>query len=244
MFNVKISLYGIFIIISILSGMFIVYKNSRNLDFKSEEIFGLLIYIVVGIIFGAKYFTFFTNLNNFKDNFNFVQLGLSSYGAVIGVIVMVFFFSKQFHKNLKDLIYALMPAIPLMYGIGKIGCFLSGCCYGIEYSGFLSVSYRYSFSAPDGVQLFPVQLLEAVIFMLIFIFMYLKVNKNKSNYFTIGQFFIVCGISKFLLDYLRMSHIGKIFSINQIVSLFFIIIGLYLILMCKLKTLTFFKKNV
>lgn len=236
MFNTKIPLYGIFIIIAILSGLFVVYKNAKNLNLKREEIMGLLIYIGLGAIFGAKYFTFITKFQKYNKVFTFFKVGLSSYGAIIGIILLLFLFSKQYKKRFKDLIYILLPSIPLMYGIGKIGCFLAGCCYGVEYDGLLSVVYNYSYIAPKEISLFPIQLLEAIIFIVIFIYIFNKVNKQKPNNVIIGQTFIICGIAKFLLDYLRISHIGKILSVNQIVSIFFILIGLYLVLKyCKIQ---------
>lgn len=230
MFNTKIPLYGIFIIIAILSGLLVVFKNAKHLNLKTEEIIGLLVYIGLGAIFGAKYFTFLTNPKRFNGIFEFTKVGLSSYGAVIGIIILLFLFSKQYKKSFKNLIYILLPSIPLMYGIGKIGCFLAGCCYGIEYNGPLSVSYNYSYSAPKGISLFPIQLLESIIFIAIFIYTYNKIIKRKPNNIIVGQTFVICGVSKFSLDYLRMSHMGKLFSINQLVSVAFILIGLFLIL--------------
>ena len=230
MINTNIPLYGIFIIIAILSGLLIVFKNTKHLNFKNEEIIGLLTYIGLGAIFGAKYFTFFTNPQKFNGIFEFTKVGLSSYGAVIGIIILLFLFSKQYKKSFKNLIYILLPSIPLMYGIGKIGCFLAGCCYGIEYNGALSISYNYSYSAPKGINLFPIQLLESIVFIIIFIYTYNKTRKSKPNNIIIGQIFIICGILKFLLEYLRMSHIGKLFSINQLISMAFILVGLFLIL--------------
>lgn len=237
MFNTKIPIYLIFIIIAIFSGLFITYKNTKHLNFRVEEKIGLLIYISVGTIFGAKYFTLLTNLKYYDEKANFKEIGLSSYGAIIGIILLLFLFSKQFKKSFKDLIYILLPSIPLMYGIGKIGCFLVGCCYGIEYNGPLSVTYNYSYSAPKGISLFPVQLLESIVFIIIFIYTYDKISKVKSNRQTIGKIFVICGASKFLLDYLRIRHTRLIISVNQIVSIFFILIGVYLIFKVKKKTI-------
>ena len=241
MFNTKIPLYGIFIIISIFSGLLVVYKNAKHLNLRTEEIIGLLFYIGLGSIFGGKYFTFLINIKKFNGTFNFEKVGLSSYGAVIGIIILLLLYSKQYKKNFKDLIYIVLPSIPLMYGIGKIGCFLAGCCYGIEYTGPLSISYKYSYSAPKEISLFPVQLLESIIFISIFWYIFNKIKKLKSNNNIIWQTFIICGIAKFLLDYLRMSHLGKILSINQIVSMIFVLIGFYIVLADKKNRVTKYK---
>lgn len=225
MFDTQIPLYGIFILIGIICGIYNIHINAKKINITKEKNLGLVLYIVTGSIIGAKYFSYITNPQKY-GTFNFENLGLSSYGAVIGILIMIFIFSKQFKIKYKELINIVLKAIPLMYAIGKIGCFVAGCCYGIEYDGIFSITYQYSLSAPNGISLFPVQIVETIAFLLIFI--YLNTTKNKDN--IIAESFILCGISKFSLDYLRMSHVGEILSLNQIISLIFIVIGIFLIL--------------
>lgn len=225
MINTKIPLYGLLVITGILSGLYIIYKNVKTLNYKKEENYGLILYILLGTLFGAKYFTLLTNFNKYKDNIDFNKIGLSSYGAAIGIIILLVIFAKLYKKNFKELINNILPAIPLMYGISKIGCFLAGCCYGIKYNGPLSITYKYSLSAPKNISLFPIQIIETITFMLIFLYISKKKKENKN---IIGISLFLCGLTKFLLDYLRMSHAGKILSINQIVSIPFVITGLIL----------------
>lgn len=225
MINTKIPLYGILVVTGILSGLYIMYKNVKTLNYKKEEKYGLILYILLGTLFGAKYFTLLTNFNKFKDNIDFKKIGLSSYGAIIGILILLIIFAKQYKKNFKDLINNILPAIPLMYGISKIGCFLAGCCYGIKYNGPLSITYKYSLSAPKNISLLPIQIIETITFILIYLYISKKKKENKN---IIGITLLLCGLSKFLLDYLRMNHIDKILTVNQIVSIPFIIIGLIL----------------
>lgn len=225
MINTKIPLYGILVVTGILSGLYIMYKNVKTLNYKKEENYGLILYILLGTLFGAKYFTLLTNFNKFKDNIDFKKIGLSSYGAIIGILILLIIFAKQYKKNFKDLINNILPAIPLMYGISKIGCFLAGCCYGIKYNGPLSITYKYSLSAPKNISLLPIQIIETITFILIYLYISKKKKENKN---IIGITILLCGLSKFLLDYLRMNHINKILTVNQIVSIPFIIIGLIL----------------
>lgn len=225
MINTKIPLYGILVVTGILSGLYIMYKNVKTLNYKKEENYGLILYILLGTLFGAKYFTLLTNFNKFKDNIDFKKIGLSSYGAIIGILILLIIFAKQYKKNFKDLINNILPAIPLMYGISKIGCFLAGCCYGIKYNGPLSITYKYSLSAPKNISLLPIQIIETITFILIYLYISKKKKENKN---IIGITLLLCGLSKFLLDYLRMNHINKILTVNQIVSIPFIIIGLIL----------------
>ena len=110
----------------------------------------------------------------------------------------------------------------------KIRCFLVACCYGRKYSVPGSIIYNYSSIAPKNISLFSVQILETLIFTLIFIYMIKKTIKNKFNNKELGIFIILCGTSKFLLDFLRMKTTSNIFSTNQLLSLVFIFIGIFI----------------
>ncbi len=222
MFNIKFPFYSLAILISLISNVIIVLLLSKKYAYPKNEIIGLLLYENVGIIVGAKVFWFIENYN-LNHTFNFFSLGLSSYGAVIGAILSIILFSIQFKKSFRELLNIYMPSIPLMYSIGKIGCFLVGCCYGIEYDGIFKVTYNYSTSAPKNISLFPIQILESIVFFLIFIYM---IKKHIKNQFDLGL--VMCGSAKFLLDFLRFSHKNIILSTNQLVSIVFIIVGVIL----------------
>lgn len=225
MINTKISLYSMMIILSLIANIITILIIYKKNNFTRDEIIGALVYENIGIIFGAKLLTY---INHFKEygKFDLLSLGLSSYGALIGAIICLVIFGLQFKKSLKEMLFTFMPSIPLMYAIGKIGCFLVGCCHGIEYNGIGSIVYKYSVVAPNHVHLFPVQIIETIAFTIIFIYMIRKVLKNQFSWQTLGISFILCGLSKFILDYFRSSHINTFLSTNQIISIIFIFIGI------------------
>ena len=231
MFNTDFPIYGFLIIISLIANIIIVAILGKKYHFSLFEIIGAIVYENIGIIVGAKLLSYIQNYSNYAT-FDFIKLGLSSYGGLIGAIICIIIFSFQFKKNLKEMVFIFLPPVPLVYSIGKIGCFLVGCCYGVKYSGLGSISYRYSLIAPNNVELFPIQLIESIVFFLIFLYMIIKVFKNKFNWNIVGLCFVFCGLSKFFLDYLRASH--TIFlSLNQKISLIFVLIGLFIVFINK-----------
>ena len=189
MFNLKLPFYGIMILFSLLLNIVIVISIYKKYDFSKDEIIGALVYENIGIIFGAKLLTYIQNYKEYS-NFDFLTLGLSSYGAVIGAIICLIIFGLQFKKTLKAMLFTFMPSIPLMYAIGKIGCFLTGCCYGIEYNGIGNIIYKYSPTAPNYIPLFPIQLVESIVFVLIFIYMITKILKDQFSWKTLGISFL------------------------------------------------------
>jgi len=224
MFDTKIPVYAIAILLSLIINIVVVILIYKKHEFSKHEIIGAIVYENIGVILGAKIFNIFQNYK-LNRSFDLLSAGLSSYGAVIGAIIWLIIFSLQFKKPLKNMLFTFMPSIPVMYAIGKIGCFLAGCCHGIKYNGWGSVVYNYSPAVPANINFFPVQIAETIVFTLIFIYMIAASLKNKFDMKTLGISFILCGFGKFILDYLRMSHTGKLISLNQIISIIFIIIG-------------------
>ena len=158
------------------------------------------------------------------------ELGFSSLGGVIGGLIMLYLYSLLVKKDYKYMLILFMPSIPLMYAIGKIGCFVAGCCYGIPYDGIGHIVYHSSEVALLNTNLFPIQIVETIIFLIIFIYIISRYYKNKFSIKLIMIEIIVCGIAKFLLDFLRYEHTVKLITSNQIMCLLLVIFSsVYLI---------------
>lgn len=218
MIDTDLQIYSICIFMSFILNIIIICLLNKN---KDRLIYYMLIYENIGFIYGGKLFTYLTNLNKY-DSFDFLRIGFSSLGSLIGGILFLILFCIQFKRNIEETLNLFIKPIPFMYAIGKIGCFLVGCCYGIEYSGPFSVVYNYTSNDINGIRLFPVQLVESIVFTIIFIL----IMKKKINVYKI---ILICSISKFLLDFLRFKNNNMILSVNQIGCLFIIIISLILI---------------
>jgi len=229
MINTKIPIYSLMILLALIANIPVIVYTTEKYRFTNDERIGALFYENIGILFGAKLLTAIQIFIS-GGKFSISRAGLSSFGAVIGAIICVTIFGWQFHKSIKKMLFTYMPSIPLMYALGKIGCFMAGCCHGIEYGGWGHVVYNYSKAAPKGVELFPVQLVETAAFIFIFIFMLHMTIRNKFNMRILGVSFVLCGAGKFTLDILRMSHIGQIISYNQWISVFFIVLGIIILL--------------
>lgn len=194
-------------------------KACSKQEYNSSEILSLIVFELLGIIIGAKIFSYISNYPNTKS---FMEAGMSAYGALIGTIVMIGFYEFIYRKDIFEILRIILVPVPLVYAIGKIGCMLTGCCYGMNYSGFLHINYAKSIVAPNGVDLFPIQPLETICFSLAFIILYKLKVKDKTK---CGLIFVICGMLKFVLDYLRAGR-AEVLSVNQKTSIVFVIIGI------------------
>ena len=203
--------YGIIILISVIISLLYIFNMLKKENIKDKNIYlYILLYGISAIVFG-KIYTIVTT--GFK--YNILNAGLSSYGGVVGVILASIIFEFIVPTNKKLIKYTVI-SLPLTYAVGKIACFIAGCCHGIPYNGIFNVIYKDDLN----IGVFPIQILETIIFIIIFIICNKLRNNKNIVYITI----FISIVLKFLLDFLRYDHINQILTINQIFSIILLII--------------------
>ena len=166
---------------------------------------------------------------------NYLLGGLVVYGGLIGAFLGIFCYCKQYHLSYVPYMDVFAPLIPFVHGIGRIGCFCSGCCYGIEYYGPFAIQFPYNEAVPQLSQVprFPVQLLEALMnFLLCGILFCLMKKKNLRNGRLMGIYLIYYSTARFLLEMLRGDKIRgsiSVFSTSQLISLILLPVGIVLV---------------
>lgn len=90
--------------------------------------------------------------------------GLSIEGAVLGAALGIFIYSR-FNKKFRYgvLVDAIAPAIILAQAIGRVGCTINGCCYGIQSNLPWAIVYTNVNSfGPLGVSVQPTTIYEII----------------------------------------------------------------------------------
>ena len=184
LFCLNISSYGLMLLLSLVVGNVIVFLMRKRLCVSFDNTILMEAYMLLGAIIGSKalYVAVSYNSIDWKNVFSsiesfsrFLNSGFVFYGGLLGALLLLVVAGAIHRKSFFSLLESVAFIIPLMHSIGRIGCLLGGCCYGIPYSGPLAVSYSWS-----DVSRFPVQLLEAILLLLLFnaLFIYrLKIGR-------------------------------------------------------------------
>lgn len=205
--NFTISPYMFFIIFAFLITFLFESIFLKKEGIESKIIFYFLLTTFVFSIIGGIQFTYFTSN----------QFGLSSMGGVFGLILATFIFTK-IYTQYTDIIWNInILSLGLLYGISKLGCFVAGCCYGIKYNGLFAITYH-------NQSYFPIQLIESIVFILLFIILYIIYKKTNNDIHCLCIYIYL--ITKFLLDYLRYYVDRNIFTTNQIACIIIFILTL------------------
>ncbi len=236
-FGRQIATYGFIIVLGIILGtMIAVFYFSKFNKVKKDDVFYSILYGVVGVVIGAKLLYLLTNIPLLLKSENILNTllqmlsgGFVFYGGLIGGILGIFIYSKQFKIEFKSLILTIVPVIPLVHAIGRIGCLCAGCCYGMEYHGFGAIIFHNSIFAPNEIPLFPTQIVECICNLLIFAILTITYKKFIGTYKTVGLYCILYSIVRFILEFFRGDLIRGIYlglSTSQWISISLLIFGI------------------
>jgi len=222
-FNLSIPAFAamVFIAIAVSFGLVLVRIGKKGC--KSDTIH-LFILALCGAMFGAWFIYVVVNLPYAISTWQYLRISLSTmqalevvitslsgtvfYGGLIGGVVFMFIYAKKYEISLFAHTDLFVPILLIAHSIGRVGCFLAGCCYGIQvsYSHPFSVVYpEASLFAPGGVPLFATPLLEIIV-NLIILCMVLLLQKFYITIHTGGVtvfYLTTYSIARFIIEFFR-----------------------------------------
>ena len=236
-FSLGIRWYSLAYIIGIILG----WTYCKKKLIKDPHIFDLfddfITYLIIGIILGGRLgYAVFYNLRYYLENPIEILMvwngGMSFHGGLIGVIFAAKLFSYK-HK-INQFIFLDLVALSAPIGIffGRIANFINSELYGRA----TDVPWGVQFILIDSIKRHPSQLYEAFLegIILFFILQYFF----KKDYSQIpgkisALFLIFYSLFRFIVEFFRSPdpHIGYLIinlTLGQLISLFFITIGIFL----------------
>lgn len=227
--------YGLMIAIGILAAYLSCEKRAPKYKLNPDEIFNILLWGVGGGFAGAKILYWITRIKDvIADPSILLDLanGWVVYGGIIGGILCAMLYCKI--KKLPFLKYfdLVMPAVALAQGFGRIGCFLAGCCYGMETNCAIGIVFTDSAFAPNGVKVLPTQLISSALDFLNFAVLIWLSNHKKGDGQVAGFYLVFYSIGRFVLEFFRGDLIrGTVGTLttSQFISVFILIVGMILV---------------
>lgn len=187
--------YGMMVAIAFLLGIVIARLEAKRLNINPELIYDFGFYLVIGSITGARlYYMLFFNLKGFLEEpisiFKIWQGGLSIHGAILSGIITGIVFSRVRKINFWQLADLISPSIILGQAIGRIGCFLNGCCFGVPTKSLFGIRFPKGGLADiaySGLKVHPTQLYELILNLMGFLILWGMRKRIRFN----GGLFLV-----------------------------------------------------
>lgn len=230
-FGKMITLYAIMAIIGIFAAGIFMCHLTRKRGLNDNDSIVLLLFTAIGVLIGGHILYGITNIKYIPaiftaDSFSvFIERvvavfgGSVFYGGLLGGMAASLITARVMKLNIPVFADMVAVVIPLFHSFARVGCFLSGCCYGIESKFGITVHGNTLVPEVNDVSRFPVQLLEAALNLILFFVLYCIYKRTLIDPRLQGKIIFIYLISysviRFFDEFLRGDEIrGFIFGLS------------------------------
>jgi len=239
----RIYSYGFMLALAFLVGIIFASRRAEREGLGREVIYDLSAVIVVLAVIGSRALYIITHAENYHSIIDVIALwqgGATYYGGLVLAIAGSWVFTRIKKISFLKVADIVSPSIGIGIFFTRIGCFLSGCCFGSPTSCSLGVVFPPNSPAGSiytGLRIHPTQLYSSFYGLLIFVLLLLVERKKKFDGFVFAFLCVFYGIARFVIDffryYERSAFVGAGLTINQILSLGLIVVGITLLFYLK-----------
>ncbi len=241
--------YGVMIALALAAAILFAMREAKKSGENPERILDLSVYIILGVIIGGRVGYVLTRLDYYIANpvqiLYFRQGGLSFIGGFFAAYFLCWLYIKRTKLSFWKYADIIAPSIALGIGIGRIGCFLNGCCYGVVSENYgikfpsLHMPPVYLQQLNDGLiasgsthslPVIPTQLYISLYGFLIFFILHWMKKYKKYDGFLMLNFFILYSISRFTIEFFRFYEnnykVFNLFTITQTILIVVVLVSL------------------
>jgi phosphatidylglycerol:prolipoprotein diacylglycerol transferase len=230
--------YGLMLALSFLIGFYVCVRRGRARGLDADLVLDYCFAVMISSLVGVRLAFVVTHPDLFRPWYRIFYVwdgGLTLYGGIILATLTVWWLCRRRGVPFLTMADVMAPAVILGIGITRIGCFLSGCCYGQPTDSPLGVCFPPGSPAHDhfGEQCVqPTQLYSSAAGFAIFALLLWWERRPAPAGTTFARFLFLYGLARFGLDFLRYYEPEQVVALgltnNQWVSLALVAGGIVL----------------
>ncbi|MCK4308653.1 MAG: prolipoprotein diacylglyceryl transferase [Candidatus Atribacteria bacterium] len=237
--------YGVMIALAFIAAILLAMKEAKRVGENPERILDLSLYVILGALIGGRlgYVIFYLDYY-LKDPIKilyFRQGGLSFLGGFLIAYILCWWYIRRSKISFWKYADIVAPSIAIGLAIGRIGCFLNGCCFGLVSEKYglkfpaLNMPPVYLQQLKDGLiasgsshtlPVIPTQLYSSLYgFLIFFILLGIKKYKKYDGYIFLN-FLVLYSVSRFIIEFFRFYENNyKVFNYFTVTQAICIIIA-------------------
>ena len=175
-----------------------------------DMVIDLSVIVILVSILGARLAYVFVRWDYYAHDlagiFQIWEGGLALYGGMIAGAISGLWFFRRRGIDMWAGADLMTPSLAMGVAIGRLGCFLNGCCFGHECEYPWGVVFGPGSQAGavfPGVHIHPTQIYESLLALVVF-FVLLAVDRRKPfEGFLLWLFVILLSVYRFFIDPIR-----------------------------------------
>jgi phosphatidylglycerol:prolipoprotein diacylglycerol transferase len=220
--------YGLFVALGCMAGLAMAIRLGKKNGLDSNTILDMGFIIILSGLVGSRLLYIIINLPEYVSNpLNILKIwegGLVFSGGLVAVIIVVLIYVRKYRYNIWTIGDLWSPAASIGEGIGRIGCFFAGCCYGKP----CDLPWAVTFTDPksiaiQNIPLHPTQLYSLLSGMIIFAVLMVIHSKRRYEGQVFVWFLILHSTARLFIEQFRGDSRGSVFNgtltMTQLVAL-------------------------
>jgi phosphatidylglycerol:prolipoprotein diacylglycerol transferase len=209
--GLKLHSYGLMMALGFLAALLWIRYQSQKVQLPVAKMSDLAFLMIVMAVVGSRLAFVAVQWRFYREHpldiFKVWEGGLVFLGGLIACILTAIWYLKKHGLPFWKVSDVFMPGVALGHALGRVGCFLAGCCYGrqCEITAWYSVVFphRHGSLAPPDVPLYPTQLMEAAAEFLIFLFLAWKSGKKAFDGQILLLYLILYSAARIIIEVFR-----------------------------------------
>jgi phosphatidylglycerol:prolipoprotein diacylglycerol transferase len=231
----RIFSYGFMLALSFWIGIVLAARRAAKRGIDPNHVYDMSIVLILAAVIGSRMLYILTHRADYRSLVDVVALwqgGATFYGGFILAVAGAIVFIRRKKLPFFAVADACAPSIALGFFFTRIGCFLSGCCFGHPTKSVFGVVFPPHSPAGyycAGLAVHPTQLYDSFYGLVMACVLLLVDRKRPFTGFTFGMLCILYGAGRFTIDFFRFYEtsaiVWKFLTVSQLMSLVLIAAG-------------------
>ncbi len=204
--EVVIGTYGVMMIAALAAGTLLSLAVARHHGYRPSEFINYCLLIIAAAVGGALLAGFILFLpERAAAGYIDYPLALVSWGGIIGGLAALVYIQYKWRESFLRLADIITPGYVTGLGIGRIGCFFAGCCYGIHASSGFGISFTDPVAPASAMAqpLVPTQLISAAFLICAGLILVHPALRSRRAGFTFSVSAILYSLFRFTIEFWR-----------------------------------------
>jgi phosphatidylglycerol---prolipoprotein diacylglyceryl transferase len=210
----RLPTYGVLMVTALITALVLAIRRGGKEGLDSGRLLDFSTWLIVVSLLGAKALMVLTGWRYFWQfpgellSRETLRAGGVFYGGLVAGVFFAWWYLRVYKLPVWKVFDVYAPSLALGLGIGRLGCFAAGCCYGKPTTSALGVVFTHPFAhevagTPLGIRLHPTQLYEALATFVIFGILVWRYRYKSYD----GQIFLLYlmlyAVARFGIEFLR-----------------------------------------
>lgn len=232
--SLQVRSYGVMILLGFTLAVWWSMRVAPRYGIQPERILDLVLWTALAGILGARLVFVALDWRAYVGEplhiLYFWEGGLSFHGALVGGGLAVALIARRWGIRFLHMADVLAPGVALAYAVGRIGCFLNGCCYGVPTDLPWACSFQDPFDPHKHTPpSHPTQIYASLSNLIIFAVLARMQRPPHPTGQVFWAYLVLYGVYRFIVEFWRIGATSSVLALGlsdaQWVSIAMVVVG-------------------